>query len=160
MHSRRIVVPIPIRAVLGSLRGQPMRGVESGARGVTQVLQWVKSPNPGDDFTPLSHCCPVGGTTAPLSASFHKYGDICGERDGVEFAKRPSGRRSDKEIGAVPLPPFGLMGVVCRSRMAKRNYCFLSMNWYLRLAGRRLGGFAIRLSRGSYIFSMITTFAD
>ena len=27
-----------------------------------------------------------------LSASFHKYGDVCGERDGVEFAKR---RRRD-----------------------------------------------------------------
>ncbi|MFB3061504.1 MAG: hypothetical protein ACE10C_09070 [Candidatus Binatia bacterium] len=27
-----------------------------------------------------------------LSVSFHKYGDVCGERDGVEFAKR---RRRD-----------------------------------------------------------------
>jgi len=27
-----------------------------------------------------------------LSASFHKYGNVCGERDGVEFAKR---RRRD-----------------------------------------------------------------
>jgi len=65
-------------------------------------------------------------TTKALSASFHKYGDVCGERDGVEFAGATttrcpcaSGRRSDKEIGAVPPPPFGLMGVVddlrCRS---------------------------------------------
>ncbi len=30
--------------------------------------------------------------TSGLSASFHKYGDVCGERDGVEFAKR---RRRD-----------------------------------------------------------------
>ncbi len=30
--------------------------------------------------------------TSGLSASFHKYGDVCGECDGVEFAKR---RRHD-----------------------------------------------------------------
>jgi len=27
-----------------------------------------------------------------ISASFHKYGDVCGERDGIEFAKQ---RRRD-----------------------------------------------------------------
>jgi len=27
-----------------------------------------------------------------VSASFHKYGDVCGERDGIEFAKQ---RRRD-----------------------------------------------------------------
>ncbi len=30
-----------------------------------------------------------------LSASFHKYGDVCGQRDGVEFAK---GRRRDVSV--------------------------------------------------------------
>jgi|JYMV01.1.fsa_nt_gi hypothetical protein len=25
-----------------------------------------------------------------LSASFHKYGDVCGKRDGVEFATKKS----------------------------------------------------------------------
>jgi len=32
-----------------------------------------------------------------LSASFHKYGDVCGERDGVEFAKRRKRRPESVE---------------------------------------------------------------
>jgi hypothetical protein len=58
-----------------------------------------------------------------------EYLDICGERDGVEFTKRrrrdvcASWRRSDKEIDAVPPPPFGLMGVAGDLCVARRRRC-------------------------------------
>jgi len=65
-----------------------------------------------------------------LSASFHKYDNVCGEHDGVEFAKRrrrdgkgASWRRSDKEIDAVPPPPFGLMEVADDLCVSRRRRC-------------------------------------
>ena len=64
-----------------------------------------------------------------LSVSSQEYLDICGERDGVAFAKRrrrdvcASWRRSDKEIDAVPPPPFGLMGVAGNLCVARRRRC-------------------------------------
>ncbi len=63
------------------------------------------------------------------SVSSHEYHDICGERDGVEFAKRRrrdvcgSRTRSDKEIDAVPPPPFGLKGLAGGLCVARRRRC-------------------------------------
>ena len=45
--------------------------------------------------THLDEACSFSARNLLLSVSFHKYGDVCGERDGVEFAKR---RRRDVSV--------------------------------------------------------------
>jgi hypothetical protein len=60
--------------------------------------------------------------SSPLSASFHKYGDVCGERDDDAMSVT-SWRRRDKEIDAVPPQPFGLMEVAVDLCVARRRRC-------------------------------------
>ena len=47
------------------------------------------------DSVALLHLLPAPSTFHLLSTLFHKYGDVCGERNGVEFAKR---RRRDVPV--------------------------------------------------------------
>ncbi len=40
--------------------------------------------------THLDEACSFSARNLLSSVSFHKYGDVCGERDGVEFATKKS----------------------------------------------------------------------
>ncbi len=60
----------------------------------SQVNQVKEENRPDDNITEkkIPHNHSTLWTECLASASFHKYGNVCGERDGVEFAKR---RRRD-----------------------------------------------------------------
>ncbi len=79
-------------------------------------MLWLTRPNVQGPFR--SENDPLALTqVVPPSVVSRKYVDVCGERDGVEFAKRrrtrcsASWRRSDKEIGPAPRHPEGRWGL-------------------------------------------------